>query len=165
MRVDEQLRPTQAGAGRRIAALILMLCLMGCSDNAVRLRFGIQAAAKRLEGAPDRAESRVAYSPSAASFVPYWLVFFPERHVVPADLVGRGMSASVADQIFRELAYVNVGEVPLLVVQQEGQRLTFTKYDGERTVLIEDLIVERRTGPCDILLRRQGDAVYIVGVL
>ncbi|HYK05728.1 MAG TPA: hypothetical protein VE974_28520 [Thermoanaerobaculia bacterium] len=165
MRLDEQLRPTHAEAGRRIAALILMLCLMGCSDNAVRLRFGIEAAAKRLEGAPDRAEDRVTYSPSAAPSVPYWMVFFPKRHVVPADLVGRGMPASVADQIFRDLSHVNAGEVTLLVVQQEGRRLTFTKYDGEQTILIEDLIVERRAGPCEVLLRRQGDAVYIVGVL
>jgi hypothetical protein len=142
-----------------------MLSLIGCSDNAVRLRFGIEAAAKRLEGAADRAEERVTYRPSAAPEVPYWLVFFPKRPVVAADLVGRGMPAAVADQIFRDLAHVNVGESTLLVVQPDGQRLTFTRYDGERAVLVEDVIVERRTGPCEVLLRRQGDAVYIVGVV
>lgn len=148
-----------------IAFLILLACLTGCTDNAVRMRFGMEAAVKRLQSSPDRGESRFTYRPAGSLTVPYWLIFLPRRPIVAADLVDRGLPATVADQIMRELAYVNVGRGPLLVVQQEGQRLAFTRYDGELPIVVDDLIVARRTGECEVLLRREGTAVHIAGIL
>jgi hypothetical protein len=143
-----------------IAAL---LTVTGCSDNAVRLRFGLEAAAKRLAAAPDLTEASVVYAPPGDSPRNYWIVFFPARVTSAEELVSRGMPRPVAEKIFRDLANVG-GGAALLVIQQEGERMTFTRYDGEANISVENLIAEYRDGPSEVLLRKQRGSVYVVGV-
>jgi len=146
------------------AGLVLAIAATGCSDNAIKLRFGIETAAKRLAAGPDFTDERVSYVPVADATKGYWLIFFPERRVYAEELVARGMPKEAADRIYSELGYVDVGLGPMLVVDQEGERLAFTSYHGNDLVIIRDLIVEHRTGRCEILLRKQNETLYIEGV-
>jgi hypothetical protein len=141
------------------------MAVTACSDNAIRLRFAIEAAAERLDAGPDFSEERVSYVPVAAPKKAYWLIFFPERRVYAEELVARGMPAEAANRVFRELGYVDVGLGPSLVVYQEGERLAFTGYYGKKLVIVKDLIVEERTGRCEVLVRKQNETLYIERVL
>jgi hypothetical protein len=147
----------------RYAGLVLAIAATGCSDNAIKLRFGIESAAKRLASGPDLTEERVSYVPVANATKGYWVVFFPERRVSAEELVARGMPKEAADRIYRDLGYVDVGLGPMLVIDQEGERLAFTSY-RRNEVIIRDLIVEQRTGRSEILLRKQDGTVSIEGV-
>ena len=146
----------------RYVTLILSIAASGCSDNAIRMRFGIEDAAKRLASGPDLAEERVAYVPADAT-QGYWLIFFPERPVHAEELIGRGMPKDGVHRIYRDLGYVKVGLGPMLVVYQEGERLAFTSYRSYE-VIIRDLIVEHRVGRSEVLMRKQYGTVYIEGV-
>ena len=147
-----------------ILAAVLLL-QTGCSDNAIKLRGGIEAAADRLAAGSDLTEERVPYVPHAAPEKGYWLIFFPERRVYAEELVSRGMPRAAADRIYRELGYVDVGLGPMLVVYQDGERLAFTGYYGKDLVIVRDLIVEYREGQSEVLVRKQGETLYIEKVL
>ncbi len=149
---------------RYIMCLISAVAMTACSDNAIKLRFGIEAAATKLGAGPELADERVPYVPVGDIGKGYWLIFFPERRVHAEELVARGMPREAADRIYRELGYVDVGMGPLLVVDQEGERLAFTRYDGKELVVVRDLIVEHRVGRCEVLLRKQNGTLYIDGV-
>jgi hypothetical protein len=146
----------------RYAMLGLMIAAAGCSDNAIKMRFGIEDAARRLKAGPDLAEERVAYVPADAT-TGYWLIFFPERPVRAEELIGRGLPKDAAYRIYRELEHVKVGRGPMLVVDQEGQRLAYTSYRSYE-VIIRDLMVEHRVGRSEVLVRKQYGTVYIEGV-
>jgi hypothetical protein len=149
----------------RVAIVLVGIALGGCSDNAIRLRFGIEDAARKLQAGPDFREERVSYIPVGGATQGYWLIFFPERRVHAEELVARGMPAETADRIYRELGYVDVGTGSMLVVAQDGERLNFTSYSGKHLVIVRDLIVERRVGRCEILVRKQNETLYVEKVL
>ena len=142
--------------------LLVALTAVACSDNAIRLRESIDAAARSGSTSAGQ-ELDVRYVPRSSS-KPYWLLFFPDRQVQASELTERDVPANVAARIFQELAYVNVGTRPMLVVAAEGERLTFTSYADHDDVKIADLIVEQRTGPATIRLERRSDALWITGV-
>lgn len=148
-----------------IGVALLAIAIVNCSDNAVRLRFGIERAAKELQAGADFREERVSYVPVGGATKGYWLIFFPERRVHANELVQRGMSQAAADRIFRELGYVDVGLGAMLVVDQEGERLAFTSYYGKDLVIVRDLIVEHRVGRCEVVVRKQNETLYIEKVL
>jgi hypothetical protein len=151
---------------RHLIAIVALAILSGaCSDNAVRLRSGIESAATRLAAGRDFTEERVRYVPAVARDQGYWLIFFPERRVYASELIACGMPPEVADRIYHELSYVDVGLGAGLVVAQDGERLTFTSYYGKELVLVRDLIVEYRKGPCEIVMRKENETLYIEGVL
>ncbi|HYC61741.1 MAG TPA: hypothetical protein VEK79_19460 [Thermoanaerobaculia bacterium] len=150
--------------GACILSAVLLL-QTGCSDNAIKLRFGIEAAADRLAAGSGFSEERVSYVPVAAPAKGYWLIFFPHRRVNAEELISRGMPRDAADRIFRDLGYIDVGHGPLLVVFQDGERLNFTRYDGTDRVVVRDLIVEYRVGKCEVLVRKQGETLSIEKVL
>lgn len=146
-------------------AVLICVAGAGCSDNAVKLRHGIEAAAERLDSRRNLTEERVSYMPVAAPAKGYWLIFFPERRVYADELVTRGVPRDLADRIFSELGYVDVGLGASLVVAQEGERLTFTSYHGRSVVRVRDLIVEFRVGRSEVLLKKHDETLYIEGVL
>jgi hypothetical protein len=147
----------------RYAALVLAIAATGCSDNAIKMRFGVEDAARRLKSSTDLTEERVAYVPADAT-KGYWLIFFPERPVRAEELIGHGLPKDAAYRIYRELEHVKVGLGPMLVVDQEGERLAFTSYRSYE-VIIRQLIVEHRVGRSEVLVRKQYGTVYIEGVL
>lgn len=146
------------------AAVLSLVLVTACTDNAVRLRRGVERSASRLYEGPDFRQEAVRYVPVAAPDKPYWLIFFPETRTRAEHLVQAGVPLAVADQIFRELGYVDVGRKPMLVVWQPGERLTFTGYHGRELVKIEGLIVANRTGPSEIVLEKRNETLYIVAV-
>jgi hypothetical protein len=146
-----------------LAALALLLTT-ACVDNATRLYRRLGRAADELYAGPDFQETLVPYLPVAAPEKPYWLVFFPEGRTRATDLVRAGMPPAVADQIFRELGYVDVGLRRMLVVWQPGERLSFSGYSGRVLVRVEGLLVAERVGPSEIVVRKRSENLYITGV-
>jgi hypothetical protein len=94
------------------------------------------------------------------------VIFFPERDMAEADLVAGGVDRAVARRIFSELAYLG-SLAGTLVVEQEGERLTFTT-SWKQLVDVqppEDLVVsQRKTGTAEVELRRTNGAIRVVAI-
>jgi hypothetical protein len=149
---------------RRWLAGVILCLVTGCSDNALRLRTSIDAAVAQLATGPDQVEQHVMYRPVADRHKPYWLVFLPEHRTAAADLVARGMPVSIAERIFRDLAYVNVGDGKALIVYQEGERLSFTSYRTVEEIRIPELLVAQRDDLSHVVVRKRDGMAYIVGI-
>lgn len=152
-------------AGRTASVLILIgtLSLGSCADNATRLGYRVGREIDRLGVDGEDLEIAVPYRPVRDNGLPYWLVFSPGWRFRVTDLVDAGLDEVVAERLFRELGYVGFGEegrVRLAVVQ-EGRRTNFT---SAVRAWPDRLLVEKRQGPCEILLERHAGAWRIVGV-
>jgi len=142
-----------------------MACALvsGCSDdNATRLADRVREGASRLNS-PDAADSvTVSYEPVTEA--PYTVVFFPARELAESDLVAAGVTKELADRIFVDMAYLG-SMSNVLVVEQEGQRLSFTT-SWKHAAEVKDLVVlPRKNGmAATIDLRRQDGTVRVVAI-
>jgi hypothetical protein len=148
-----------------LAVIVCALVTCGCADNATSLVDRISGPASRL---PREAGSSltVTYEPVTGTASPYTVIFFPERDMAEADLVAGGVDRAVARRIFSELAYLG-SLAGTLVVEQEGERLTFTT-SWKQLVDVqppEDLVVsQRKTGTAEVELRRTNGAIRVVAI-
>lgn len=149
----------------RLLGVCTVLLTLGCSDNAVHFRGQVERAVSRIAGAGgDAASEPLVYVPVASATKPYWVILFPDRVTTLDELVTEGLPAPIAHQIFEELAYIGVGEGDMVVVWQEGERLSFQSYYGKTRVGIEDLIVIRGTGETTLILQRSPAGEYRLAV-
>ena len=136
-----------------VLAACLSLAAISCSDNALLFRHHVERAVERLAEARNKRTEPISYTPETSGTKPYWLILFPNRPTTVADLVRHGMPPPTAKEIFSQLAYVSVGKGEMVVVWQDGERLSFQGYHGSTPVTIDDLIVIRGTG--EVLLNLQ----------
>jgi hypothetical protein len=144
--------------------LVLLSCVgAGCSDNATALASRVGDAASRLHAREAGSSATASYEPVSGTASPYTVVFFPNRSVAEEDLVAAGVRKEIAHRIHSELAYLG-STANLLVVEQEGARLTFTT-TWKNVAEVRDLVVsQRKTGTAQIQLTRENGTVRIVAV-
>jgi hypothetical protein len=146
----------------KIVLLMASLACGGCADNATSLADRIAEAASRLS-ALQAAAITTSYEPVAGATAPYTVVFFPSRSVAEGDLVAAGADKVVASRIYKELGYLG-SMADLLVVDQDGQRLTFTT-SWRRFAEVRDLVVtQRKNGTLAIELRREAETIRVVAL-
>lgn len=154
-------------AGRRAAGVLTLVsavCLGACADSATRLSYRVHREVTRLGFEETDLETTVPYQPVRDNGRPYWLVFLPGWQFSLADLVVAGLDEDLALRIFQDLAYVDFGDEtgPDLVVVQDGRRIFFTSTGWSARA--ERVMVVRKRGPCDVVLRRHAAAWKIVDV-
>ena len=145
-----------------MVVLGLMASLCGaCVDNATKLANDVERAAVASVGAAGSIS--VHYEPVSGGASPYTVLFFPEHAVAQAELVAAGVDKATVGRIYTELAYLG-DTTNLLVVEQAGERLTFTS-SWRRFARVHDLVVSRRkTGESEVLLRRDGSVTWVVAI-
>lgn len=144
-----------------VVVLLGSVCVAACEDNATRLSTQLDRAASTLSARGSGAVATVRYEPMADA--PYTLIFFPVGSTTMNDLVAAGVPTAAADRIRSELAYLGTTD-NLLVVDQDGQRLTFTSA-WRRAAQVQGLVVSpRKTGASQVVLRRDNQVNWVVAV-
>ena len=147
----------------KLVIVFLALICGGCTDNATSLAGLVGDAASQLRSQGAGSTFTASYEPVAGAASPYTVVFFPGRNVAERDLVAAGVSKEVTGRIFQDLAYLG-SMADLLVVDQDGERLTFTT-SWRRYAEVRDLVVSRRkNGTAAIELRREDGTVRVVAI-
>jgi len=164
-RSDDQ----EIGSGPRaravglIAPVLLGFWCGACADDATQLAHQIEQAATALAAQSTSALSTVRYEPVTGGASPYTVVFFPARPVTEAEVVAAGVAKTTAERIYSELSYLG-NTADLLVVEQEGERLTFTT-SWRRFARVQDLVVSpRKTGGSEVVLKRDASDTWVVAV-
>jgi hypothetical protein len=148
--------------GLTMVALLSGLCV-GCADNATALAGRVGEAASRLNARDVGSSTTATYDPISGTASPYTVVFFPNRSVAEADVVAAGVGKEIAHRIYSELAYLG-STANLLVVEQDGARLTFTT-SWKNVAEVRDLVVsQRKTGTAEIQLTRENGTVRVVAI-
>ena len=114
--------------------------------TAVRLAYAIERTSKALSDRPVGSSEAVAVQAPKKVDREYSVVFFPEHEVGLEELVTGGVPEPLAQRIFRDLAYVDVGQGALIVYAQEGVRLNFTSYWRRFASVDEVLVVSGQGG-------------------
>jgi hypothetical protein len=147
----------------KLGIVFLALICGGCADNATSLASLVGEASSRLRSPEAGATFTASYEPVSGATSPYTVVFFPARAVGEAELVAAGVSKEVSARIAKDLAYLG-STADLLVVDQDGERLTFTT-SWRRYAGVRDLVVsQRKNGPAAIEMRRENGTIRVVAV-
>jgi len=147
---------------KKLVLVVMSVVCGGCTDNATSLADRIAEAASRVSSLQGAAIT-TSYELVSGAAAPYTVVFFPSRNVAEGDLVAAGVDQELARRIYKELAYLGT-MADLLVVEQEGERLTFTT-TWRRFAEVRDLVVsQRKSGQAVIELRREDGTIRVVAI-
>jgi hypothetical protein len=154
--------PRTRAVGWIVPVLVGLSC-GACADNATRLAYQVEQAAAALGSQSASAAFTVRYEPVTGGASPYTVLFFPARPVTEAEVVAAGVAKTTAERIYSELSYLG-DTADLLVVEQKGERLTFTT-SWRRFARVHDLVVSpRMTGESEVVLKRDASDTWIVAV-
>ena len=147
----------------KLVIVFLALICGGCADNATSLAGVVGEASSRLRSPQAGATFTASYEPVTGAASPYTVVFFPARTVGEGELVAAGVSKDLAGRIANDLAYLG-STADLLVVDQDGERLTFTT-SWRRHAEVRDLVVsQRKKGASAIEMTRENGTIRVVAV-
>ena len=141
----------------------LVIGMAGCTDNATNLAFSIQQASAKLQYEPDGTQTTFPYRPKRHPSDVFTVIFLPEDPTSPEDLIEAGVSQALAERIFDELAYVDVGQHSMLIVHQHGAKLNFTSY-WTRFAYVPRVLAASRQGEMQIVLEKTGDRVLVAAI-
>ncbi len=135
---------------------IIVISIASCSfsrDNAASLAYDLEDAAEKLKTQDIGAEQPINFKPKDKQS-PFVILITTERGVTKDELIAKGLDATIVNDLYSKLNYINLRNSATIVVFQNGE-ISFTTY-YRRFVEVDATQIIESKGNTEIIVKTKG---------